>query len=75
MEHRQVQVRLRAIKVGYQTAYQQATNGDIRVSGENRMPSSAYHRKQADTLTLLANSTRDRTAARALMRMAAEHVI
>jgi hypothetical protein len=38
------------------------------------MPSSAYHRKQADTLTLLANSTRDRTTARALMRMAAEHV-
>jgi hypothetical protein len=37
------------------------------------MSSAEYHRRQASTLTRLAESTRDPDTARALMRLAAEH--
>jgi hypothetical protein len=38
------------------------------------MPSSEYHRKQADTLTILANSTRDRSTMLQLLKKAKDHL-
>jgi len=35
---------------------------------------AGYHRRQADVLVKLANSTRDPETANALMRLAADHI-
>ena len=43
--------------------------------GEIVVLSSEYHRRQATTLTQLAQSTRYLDTAKALLRMAAEHVV
>ena len=43
--------------------------------GEIVALSSEYHRRQATTLTQLAQSTRNLDTAKALLRMAAEHVV
>ena len=43
--------------------------------GEIVALSSEYHRRQAATLTQLAQTTRNLDTAKALLRMAAEHVV
>ena len=43
--------------------------------GEIVALSSEYHRRQATTLTQLAQTTRNLDTAKALLRMAAEHVV
>jgi hypothetical protein len=45
-----------------------------RLSGKSAL-SSEYHRRQATTLTQLAQTTRNQDTAKALLRMAAEHLV
>ena len=45
-----------------------------RLSGKSGL-SSEYHRRQATTLTQLAQTTRNLDTAKALLRMAAEHLV
>jgi hypothetical protein len=45
-----------------------------RLSGKSAL-SSEYHRRQATTLTQLAQTTRNQDTAKALLRMAGEHLV
>jgi hypothetical protein len=45
------------------------------VCGQIMALSSEYHRRQATTLTQLAQTTRNLDTAKALLRMAAEHLV